>query len=270
MELADIGPRIVVPAEGDWARWKRLATKREVLRCVGPMPSHPSGFSPEASRQRLAYLLTTAILKLNPASTYITIGTGVSTWANSGTASTSLDVVQASGSKQPTWASNSGANGGPGVTFAAASLQYLRSGAYAWNQPCSQIARAVRATTITGTVLDSGVAVNGRRMYNATAANPDHARIYAGSFLTEVASSVSNGTWFTSAGVYNSTSSALLVSGVWLTGNAGTTSGSGATLGAVGGSASNYWDGSVDWVIGSAFAWSQQDAIMLTNWIALR
>ena len=281
LELVDLGPRIVVPEEGDWRRWRRLAKRADVdaivgsetLRCMGMFAAHPSGFAPEAvGNQRLAYLLTTAILKLNPAATYITIATGVSNWANSGTASTSLDVAQVTGSRQPAWGAATGATGGPGLTFTAASLQWLRSGAYTWNQPSAYVVRFKRVShaSVNMNVIDAAASFNTRRIYCNSTIDPTTAVAYAGALTQTTASVVSDNVWVAVGATYNGASSLIYAGGVATTGNTGTAAADGITVGNLGVGTNSYFDGVIDWVLGWNYALTAADHALVQSWLALR
>lgn len=172
-----------------------------------------------------------------------TIGTGVNLWQPRSVGAgvgTSLDVAQATPSRQPARNPTGGMNGGPSFDFTAAASQCLLSGAYVTAQPLTLLIQAKAALGSVQTFVDS-LTGNQRHIY-VNSSNEAIARAGVALIMTSVSH---GGDWHVYGAVYNSTTSTIRrEDGQQATGNAGSANSTGMSMGEFNGSA-NYLDGSL-------------------------
>lgn len=188
-----------------WARWTLAASGADL------------GFSPLSLANCAAWYR---------ADLGITIGTGVSAWADqSGTGDANKNLSQGTGSQQPTRNnSDAGYNNQPTLSFASASLQYLISGS--WASPLSLPETVFVVGNTDGSVTNQAYSDgqgNSRLLYTNSGAA--RAVMYAGATL-------SSGLGLTSSplvicSIFNAGSSSIFVSAQ--TASASGSSGAGGT-----------------------------------------
>ncbi len=168
-------------------------------------------------------------IRLLADSTYITIATGVATWADS--SGNANDLTQATTTKQPLYVA-SAVNGKPAVRFDG-SDDFLGPKAFTWNQP--EHITLVYKSIVLGATSSHDAICDGNVTGNAVvlSANNTTYAIAAGVGLTD-AELVNNTTYGYTMQLFNGASSRIEVNGtVKASGNAGTTAAAGFTVGAL-------------------------------------
>lgn len=185
-------------------------------------------------------------------------GSDVSAWASrAGSAGTSLDVSQGTASKQPAYATTGGFNGGACITMTRATADLLQSAAYTLNQPSSYFWRGKFLANGTNHDVLDGRALNQRRLFSSSVS----LLFYSGITVT-IAPVDTN--FHTVSVAYNGASSrARRDDDADDTGNAGTNTGDGLTIGGTG---TNTADHVVDQVAVYSVALSSADMARLRSW----